>query len=320
MNAALGANVVGIDVGGALAAVTGAETRVIHLTIANPVGGAGPWNVDRFTFPAGARSHEGPLSGPLELVAFDAGDGAATIPNDALLRLRSVNVPAAAPAVAGLVRDSDTTFTRPAADPTLRAGDLLAVSGASTAVVCLADLAVTVTLDRIVGTRDDAVARVCSLVDGERTYDVVRVDGTVRLTGTSVGARPPALLPDWVAGDVVRTTVGGTAQEWVLSGSPDGGRLTLQAGPARSRAPRATPAPCCGWRPHGRRCARAVTDPPRTSQVLAPVAEPGRAPRTPAGLAAPVDHRHRGDPALTRSASPRSASTSAARSSSPGRP
>lgn len=270
VNAGLGANVVGIDVSGGLAVVAGPETRVIHLSIPNPVGGAGPWNVERFTFPAAARTHAGTLSDLLEIATFGIGDAAATIPTDALLRLRSVNVPAAAPPVAGLVRDSDTTFTRPAVDPTLGVGDLLVVSGATTAVVCVADLAVTVTLDRIAGNPNDTVARVCSLVPGERTYDVVRVDNTVRLTGTATPGAAAALLPDWVAGDIVATTIGGTVQEWVLAAAPDGGRLDLRGGPgaiagvagATGTVQRQVPS----WPP----LTHAVPDPARTSQVLAP--------------------------------------------------
>ena len=268
VNAALGANVVGIDVAGALAVATGAETRVIHLAVVNPVGGAGPWNVERFTFPAGARSHTGTLSGLLELVAFGVGDPASTIPGDALLRLRSVNVPAAAPAVAGLSRDSDTRFTRPGADPNLRAGDLLVVTGASTAVVCVADLAVTVNLDRIVGNQNDGVSRVCALAPGERAYAVVRVGTTVVLTGTAAGAA--ALLPDWVAGDIVQTVIGGVQQEWVLASAPDGGRLDLRSGPGAVAGAVGDPGTVQRMAPTWPPLARAVTDPASTSQVLAP--------------------------------------------------
>ncbi|EIV92716.1 Rhs family protein [Frankia sp. QA3] len=273
VNASLGANVVGLDVGGALATVTGAETRALHLTIANPVGGAGPWNVERFTFPAGARTHDGALSGPLEIVRFTAGDGAATIASDALLRLRAVTVPAAVPAVAGLVRVGDHEFTRPSPDPTLAAGDLLAVQGTRTDVVSVADLAITVTLDRLVGAPGDHVRRVCALVNGERLYDAVRVDTTVRLTGTT-GITNPALLPDWVAGDIVQISIGGTTQEWVLDAAPDGGRLALRNGPgvipgvagAIGTVRRLAPI----WPP----LAREVTDPARISTVLAQVPRP----------------------------------------------
>ncbi|MFC0533302.1 hypothetical protein [Phytohabitans kaempferiae] len=243
VNSALGANVTGIDVSGALATVTGAETRAIHLAPNNPVPGPGPWNVERFTFPAGARTHDGDLSGPLETVAFDAGDAATTIPPDALLRLRAVAIPAPVPAVAGLVRVADREFVRPAGDATLRAGGLVAVAGAATAVVSVADLALGVTLDRVVGAPGTPVERVCGLAAGERTYAAVRVDGGgIRLTGAVAGGGP-ALLPGWVAGDIVRITVAGNpAQEWVLSADLDGGRLPLRDGPpAAGGGPAALP-------------------------------------------------------------------------------
>ena len=290
VSSALGANVVGLDLdgtpnSGALATVTGAETLAIQLAGANPIGGAGPWTVERFTFPADARTNRGILSGPLVIAQLTAGDAAATIHSNALLRFRAVTVPSPVPPVAGLVRVSDHEFTRPSADPPLRAGDLIAVAGTQTAVVSVADLALTVTLDRLVGTDGDPVHRVCALTKGERTYDVVRVDDTVRLTGTAPvvpATTPPtsvsALLPDWVAGDIIQINIGGATQEWVLATDLDGGRLTLRDGPGPIAGAAGDPGTAQRLVPAWPPLAREETDPSRTSRVLAPVPVPPPAP------------------------------------------
>jgi YD repeat-containing protein len=226
-NTALGNNIAGFEAAAGLVTVTGPETRAIRLA-PNPLAAAGPpWNVERFTIDGRAKT--GVMSGNVEMVQFDAGDGAATIPLDALLRFRAGNVPAANP-VAGLGRVDDRSFSRPGADATINDGDLLVVAGAATTVVTVADVAVEVTLDREVGAQGERIRRVYRLAAGERTYDVTRVaDDTVRIAGTAGGN--PALLPDWVEGEIVQVQIAGTTEEWVLGHDADGGRLQLRTGP-----------------------------------------------------------------------------------------
>ncbi|MDX7140877.1 hypothetical protein SJ263_23720, partial [Enterobacter hormaechei] len=76
----------------------------------------------------------------------------------------------------------------------------------------------------------ERVRRVCRLAQGEQTYDATRLaPDTIRLNGTAGGN--PALLPDWVDGDILRVAIAGTNEEWVLTHDADGGRLVLRGGP-----------------------------------------------------------------------------------------
>lgn len=274
LNTVLPATTVGFDVGGVFAVPTGAETRALVLSPTNPIAAA-PFSVERFTFPPGARSRAGALSGLLQMLQFDAGDAAAAIPADALLRLRTAAVPAVPP-VAGLTRVGDNQLDHaPAPAPVpISAGDLVAVAGATTQVVSVADIALTVTIDRAVGAAGNAVERVCTLVNGERQYNAVWVAvDALRLTGTATvaGAAAEVLLPDWLAGDIVRTVVGGTTQEWVLDADLNGGRLRLRGGPGVPLAGAAgNPATVRRLVPTWPPLAVAETETGRRSEVVAP--------------------------------------------------